>query len=152
MKRFKCTNCCYGNGVVLTPDSTVETDLYGIKKLVTRYYINCPHENDIDYILSNNDFKFLIAIADDSDLARDPISTDWYYTHVDNYIDCSRVKDYYAFDTIDEMLEFWKEKHESLKDSWYFMVHNKQGVLITFYSGVFNDSNIDIIKGYKALL
>jgi hypothetical protein len=152
LKSYKCRNCCYGKGVVLTPETSIETDLYGMKKLVTKYYKNCPNGQDIDYTLSNNEFKYLIAFADDSDEAKDPIAADWFYTFTDNYTDCSRIKDYYTFDTIDELEEFWKEMHKNPLGMWYFMVHNKKGQLYTFCSGAVDPDDIESIKGYRALI
>lgn len=152
MKNFKCKECCYGKNVILTPENIIETDLYGIKRLITRYYRNCPLESDIDYILSNNDFKFLIAFADDSDDAKDNTCEDWFFTFTDNYTDCSRIKDYYAFDSIDELEEFWRDMYREPLGMWYFMVHNKKGQLYTFCSGAVDPDDINSIKAYKALL
>ena len=151
MKRYKCTNCCYGKDVVLIQDSSIETDLYGIKKLITKYYRNCPVGSDVDYTLSNNDFKYLIAFADDSEESRDVTSDNWFYTFVENYTDCNRIKDYYTFDTIDELEEFWKENYNKFANMWYFMVHNKKGLLINFHSGEVKPDDIEIIKAYRAL-
>ncbi len=153
MINFKCKNCTYGKDVVLTLDNAIETDLYGIKKLVSKYYINCPLETTIDYNLSNNNFKFLIAFADDSDeaLVTGP-NEHYFFTFTDNYVDCTRIKDYYIFNTIEELEEFWKEMHKNPLGMWYFMVHNKKGDLYTFCSGAVDPEDIECIKSYKSLL
>ena len=152
MKQFKCKTCSHGTNAVLIPDSTVETDLYGLKKLITRYYIECPVENAIDPILTENKFKYLVAFADDSEKARDIACEDWYYTFTDNYIDCYRIKDYYILDTIDELLEWWKTMYKHPLGMWYFMVHNNNGKLYTFCSGAVDKDDINSIIEYKKML
>lgn len=151
MYRFKCKNCNHGEKVTISPDSSISTDLYGERRLVTKYYIDCQIESEVDSILTNMNFNFLIAFADDSDDSLvDNNKEHYFYTFTDNFLDCHKIKDYYTFDNIDELIEFWKEMSKKPLGMWYYCVHNKNNTIKTFCSGAVDPADLEeIIIPYK---